>query len=442
VRKDGENPLVAWGAIAIAAVSFAALTWRAWLGALGIMALLLLVVASLAFFVGRRALPASTRGTLDGVAKALFTVVGIIALLRHPIDVGEAGRLPIYEAIARYIDQVDPTTFVFFAVVAMLVKAIGVVSSAYAWHLLLVGQGIRFPFWSKIMTSFLIGRFIGTFLPSTIGLDGYTLYDAGRYSNQWPRAVTAKALEKFIGITGLFLGMVVTLPFGYEVIAHVTEQIGRPQAAPLLAAAIGVVAGGISALVVIALVWPVLLTKSLALFGALMPGVLRAQIEQLTRAVGAYRGQVGLLMLALFSKFVTHFTTAAVYYFTALAIGVVGAEFWPIVFGSTIQILATVLSPTIAGEGAREAFQALLLSKHLGGVAQAVLSAALGFIAAEAATLWGGAFLWVRKPGWRPAFALVDGKQVDYAWIDDQEDGAFDARKIAPSGAIRKSAAS
>src|SRR6185369_9802381 len=134
--------------------------------------------------------------------------------------------------------------------------------------------------------------------------------------------------------------------------------------------------------------------------------------------------------------------TAAVYYFTALAIGVVGAEFWPIVFGSTIQILATVLSPTIAGEGAREAFQALLLSKHLGGVAQAVLSAALGFIAAEAATLWGGAFLWVRKPGWRPAFALVDGKQVDYAWIDDQESGAFDPRKIGPPSAIRKSAAS
>ncbi|MFN8641346.1 MAG: hypothetical protein U0802_06690 [Candidatus Binatia bacterium] len=52
------------------------------------------------------------------------------------------------------------------------------------------------------MTSFLIGRFIGTFLPGTIGLDGYTLYEAGRYSNQWSRAVTAKMLEKLIGITG------------------------------------------------------------------------------------------------------------------------------------------------------------------------------------------------------------------------------------------------
>jgi hypothetical protein len=136
-------------------------------------------------------------------------------------------------------------------------------------------------------------------------------------------------------------------------------------------------------------------------------------------------------MTALVSKFVTHFTTAVVYYFTALAIGVTTAKFWPIVFGSTIQILATIFAPTIAGEGAREAFQAILLSKELGGVAQAVLSGALGFLAAEAATLWGGAFLWTRVAGWRPAFALVDGKQVDYAWINDDEDGSFDADKLA-----------
>jgi hypothetical protein len=147
--------------------------------------------------------------------------------------------------------------------------------------------------------------------------------------------------------------------------------------------------------------------------------------------VGAYEGKVKLLMLALASKFVTHFTTAVVYFFTALAIGVVGAEFWPVVFGSTIQILATLLSPTIAGEGAREAFQALLLKDQLGGVAPAVLSGALGFIAAEAATLWGGAFLWTRKAGWRPRFCEVDGVQVDYAWIDDESDTGFDAETLA-----------
>ena len=93
------------------------------------------------------------------------------------------------------------------------------------------------------------------------------------------------------------------------------------------------------------------------------------------------------------------------------------------------------MSPTIAGEGAREAFQALLLKDELGGVAPAVLSGALGFIAAEAATLWGGAFLWTRKGGWRPNFCEVDGVQVDYAWINDEDDSGFDADALAKARA-------
>ena len=319
-----------------------------------------------------------------------------MALLRHPIEIDEHTKLPIYSAIAEYIGQVDTSTFVLFAVIAMLVKFVGVITSAFAWHLLLVGQGVRYPFWSKIFTAFLIGRFIGTFLPSTIGLDGYTLYEAGRYSNQWSRVITAKALEKIIGVTGLFLGMVVTMPFGYQVIVDVTTEAGRPDAAPMLAGAILAFAGGISGFVVLGLVWPKVIvlcisivTKVTEMFGGMLPPLTKISgkvvgiLKQFSDSVGAYEGKLGLLMMCLVSKFITHFTTAAVYFFTALAIGVVGAQFWPITFGSTIQILATVLSPTIAGEGAREAFQALLLSKQLGGVAQAVLSGALGFIAAR-----------------------------------------------------------
>lgn len=432
-RSSSAWPL-SWLAIGVAAAAFAVLAYDSWHGRLGFEALAVLLVAFAAFWYGRRGLAPATRGSIDLIAKGLFTIVGMVALLRHPIPV-EGGELPIYDAIVQYLPYVEPRAFILFGVLAMAIKALGVVSSAYAWHLLLVGQGIRYPFWQAVMTAFLIGRFIGTFLPSTIGLDGYTLYEAGRYSNRWPRAVTAKALEKLVGITGLFLGMVLTLPFGYQVIVDVTSHAGRPEAAPALAAIVALIGGGISVAVTAALVWPSLLTGLMSLFGNRLPGAVRGKVRMLTEAVGAYHGQVGLLLAALFSKFVTHFTTAVVYYFTALAIGVVGAAFWPIVFGSTIQILGTIFSPTIAGEGAREAFQALLLHKQLGGVPQAVLSAALGFIAAEAATLWGGAFLLVRKPGWRPRFTLVDGQQVDYGWIDDRQAVDFQtAAKMAASG--------
>jgi hypothetical protein len=422
--------------IAIAGCAFSAVCWLAWFGRLGFLAIALLAVA--AGGLGRRKMGSATRKRTDIVAKLGFTFAGCMALLRHPIPCPPDApvgcvALPVYETITAYIDKVDVSmsTFLMFAFLAMAIKFVGVLSSAFAWHLLLVGQRIRFPYWQKVVTAFLIGRFIGTFLPSTIGLDGYTVYEAGKFSNQWSRAVTAKVLEKFIGVTGLFLGMVVTLPFGYSVIESVMADLGKPESASAMAGAIIAVAGGVSTVVIVGLVRPGVLTWGIALFGKFMPGAVRGKVLQLADAVGAYKGKVGLLLTALAAKFVTHFTTAVVYFFTALAIGVVGAEFWPVVFGSTIQILATLLSPTIAGEGAREAFQALLLKDQLGGVAPAVLSGALGFIAAEAATLWGGAFLWTRKPGWRPNFVFVDDVQVDYAWIDDSEDAGFDADKIA-----------
>lgn len=336
----------------------------------------------------------------------------------------EVGSLPIASAIADYVTKVDARVFVFWSLIAMAIKFVGVLSSAMAWNLLLRGQGLRFPFWQQIVTAFLIGRFIGTFLPSTIGLDGYTLFEAGRYSNEWARATTAKALEKFIGIAGLFAGMLLTLPAGYVVLADVVGD-----RALLLTGLIGVFCITITAGVTIGLVFPQLYLWALNFIENRLPAPLRRLgfVRRFIDAATAYRGKLGIVLGALLLKFVTHFTTAMVYFFTALAIGVVGVSFLPIVFGSLIQILGTLFSPTIAGEGAREAIQALLLSNYLGGAAQAVLSAALGFVAAEAATLWGGAFLWTRTAAWRPSFMLVDGKQVAYEWLAEDDDGRFDA---------------
>ncbi len=416
-KRAEPNTAAFVAATTVALLAFAGVSFLAWYGRLGGGAAALFLVSGIAYYATRRLAPSGSIARLETVAKTLLTIVGIVALLRHPITVDERTSVPIYQAIMDYVGAVDGGTFVRFALMAMLVKFLGVLSSAYGWHLLLVGQGIRFPFWSQTVTSFLIGRFIGTFLPSTIGLDGYTLYEASRYSNQLSRAATAKGLEKIIGIAGLFFGMALTLPFGYAVIVDITAHLGRPGTAPLLAAAIGVIAAGIPLSIFIALAWPAVIGGLFSLVQRVAPGAVRGPLGNVEAALRAYQGQLGLLLCVFFSKFAAHFSTASVYYFTALAIGVAGARFWPITFGSTVQILATLLSPTIAGEGAREAFQALLLSKQLGGVAQAVLSAALGFMAAEAATLWGGAFLYTRTPERRPRYTMVDGKQVDYEWL-------------------------
>ena len=44
--------------------------------------------------------------------------------------------------------------------------------------------------------------------------------------------------------------------------------------------------------------------------------------------------------------------------------------------------------------------------------------------------MWGGIFLWVRTPEWRPSFAEVDGEQVDFAWLEDEDYTGFSADRI------------
>jgi hypothetical protein len=129
--------------------------------------------------------PVRIRSIVNTLVKVAITIGAFYLLLTHEVEGGEGvGRITIISAIRGYIDQVDGNTFILWSCVAMAIKFCGVIASAYGWSLLLKGQKLFYPFWQQIMTAFLIGRFIGTFLPSTIGLDGYTLYEAGRYSNQ------------------------------------------------------------------------------------------------------------------------------------------------------------------------------------------------------------------------------------------------------------------
>lgn len=430
---------MSWLLLLVAAATFVGVTVLAWSGGLGLKAVGLLLVSLVAFGLGRRGLPKELRGKVDLVGKIALTIGGSIALLRHPVDGGEGvGKVPVFEAIAAHLSEVDPTTAIFWCTIAALVKLVAMFASAFGWYLLLLGQGIRFSFWQSIVSAFLIGRFVGTFMPSTLGLDGYTLYEAVRYSNQGARAVAAKLIEKVVGVTGLFLGMVLTLPFGWAAIENATQTIGNPSLAPVFAGVVLAVGGGLSTVVVLVLVRPGLLVSASRLAARIAgmagsAGPVRKLVgflERFADALGGYRGKTPILFGALFAKFVSHFLTAALYFFTALAIGVVGADFGAVVFGSTIQILGTLFSPTIAGEGAREAFQAIMLSKELGGTAQAVLSGALGFLAAEATALFGGLFLWTRTASWRPAVAEVDGAPVDFAWLRD-DDAGFSPEAVA-----------
>lgn len=378
----------------------------------------ILAVALFALAVSRLA-PDPWRGRILNLLKAWVTVRAFWLLLDHQVKVDPAqldalhltGKVPddtthiaAWRLIAAQVGLIEARTFWTFVLAAAGIKVIGILASMYRWLVLLRGQGIAFPF-RHIFGSFLIGRFIGTFLPSTAGLDGYKLYDAARFSGRTVEVTATTAIEKVLGVFGIFLSFLVALPFGIKIFG---EQ------GPIVAAITVPLSLGLIGALLLVLWFPGLVQWLLTHLP--IPGKARLEsvVLRISSAAAAYRDKKSLVLLALVLSFVVHFTTAAMYYFTALAIGAKGAEFWPIAFGSSIQIFATVVSPfTIAGAGIREAAQYVLLSNQIGAAA-AIVSAALGFWAAEALTLAGGVFWWIRPSNYRPAWCRVDGVQVDY----------------------------
>ena len=365
-------------------------------------------IALLAILVSRFA-PDNLRGRILNVLKAWVTVRAFWLLLSHPVKLEDGEYVIAWKLIQQTLQNIDARTFWLFVSMATGIKFVGILASMRRWLILLRGQGIQLPF-KHIFGSFLIGRFIGTFLPSTAGLDGYKLYDASRFSGRTVETTAATFLEKVLGVTGIFLTYLISLPFGIEILRiHLGDQTYT-----FAAISVALVGGIIGSLLTI-LFFPGLVQWVLE--NVPIPGKQRLEgiVLRLSNAAAAYRNQKMLVIQALFLSFVVHFTTAAMYFFTALAIGVASANFWEVTFGSSIQILATVLSPfTIAGEGIREAAQYLLLSERL-GAGNAIVSAALGFWAAEALTLIGGVFWWIRPKDYTPSSCLVDGQQVDYA---------------------------
>jgi len=362
-----------------------------------------LVIAILAI-VGLRMPKGQQRSRLLSALKAWFTVLCFWALLTHPIEI-EPGKSVIALSLIRdQLARIDAGTFWLFIGMATGIKVIGMLSSMVRWQLMLRGQGIELPF-KHIFGSFLIGRAIGTFLPSTAGLDGYTLFDAARFSGKTVEVTAAKFVEKVCGFSGVFMTFLVALPFGIGIFgenAVLFAMISIPIAA-------GVIGG-----LVMVLLFPGFVQWILVNVPIPAKDRIAGIITRISTSAAAYRGHPVLILKILFLSFLVHFTTAVMYYFTALAIGAEGADFWKITFGSSIQIFATVISPfTIAGEGIREAAQYLLLGELIGPAA-AIVSAALGFWAAEAPTMLGFVFWWARKDDYTPAFSRVNGVQVDW----------------------------
>ncbi|MBW2444554.1 MAG: sulfatase-like hydrolase/transferase [Deltaproteobacteria bacterium] len=363
----------------------------------------ILLVAIVALLVGRLA-PQPWRGRFFNLLKLYLTVRMVWLLLEWPMKTEGGEVVPAWNLVLDVLRQIEARTFWTFAAIGAAIRFSGVVASMYRWLLVLRGQGIEFPF-RHIFGAFLIGRAIGFFLPSTAGLDAYKLYDASRLSGKTVEVTAGTVLEKVLGITGIFLTFLVSLPFGYKIFGESSMAV----VAITVPMSVGIISGLLTVLWYPGLV-------SWVLERLPIPGKARLEgvVLRISSATSAYRNKKLLVLGMLFMSFLVHFTTASMYYFMAIAVGAgTDAVFWPIVFGSAIQIFATVIGPTIGGLGVREAAQLLTVGAIIGPGA-AIVSATLGFWVGEVPTLFGFLFWMLRGDDYRPEYCRVNGVQVDY----------------------------
>jgi len=230
---------------------------------------------------------------------------------------------------------------------SFLVQVGAIFFSISRWQVLLKGQGLDVPF-AHVVKTFLVGRFLGTFTPTGVGLEAYKAYDIARYTGKAEASVSVVLIEKMIGtFFSLGLLVLVTLPF---------------------------FAGSIDVkfLYVFGAFFAVLLVIALILLFS--PGVFRsllrlrfpfkAKIEKsLDRVVDAftvYSRHKGSLLAAVALGWVVYLFWFLTYYTNSLALGAGLALADVLKVGPMTQI-TTMIPLSIAGIGLREgAFMGLL----------------------------------------------------------------------------------
>ncbi len=270
------------------------------------------------------------------------------------------------DELPRRLMHLEPGLVAF----ALVLPFLAVLSGVRRWQLLLAHEGIGLPF-STLLGSFLRGRFVGAFTPSTTGLDLYRLVDVAGMSGNRAASGRAILVEKLHGLVALALVTVALLPAG---LARFFGPAGLA------------VAGLLGLVSVLGLVARPQLLGSLA---ARAPRKIRDRAVALASAMASAPPSRGLVGRVALLGVASHAATAAVFAATGLALGVDAEALALLVVGNAI-VLATLLPISVGGVGVREGTAIALLALVGVDAVDAALVGLLGYCAAQPPALIGG----------------------------------------------------
>lgn len=328
--------------------------------------------------------PSSRRWVLLGLKAAVtFGLLGWLVrqmLLRDGVDV----------LVAR-ARELDPG----WTLVAVLLHFGAVTAGVLRWRVLLDARRLGQPL-PSLYRSFLIGRFVGAFTPSTTGLDGYRLWDVGRKTGDYAGSGAVILVEKLVGLVGMAAVCVALLPFG------LLERLG------VLGVAFALAMAGVALVGLFVIASPSRATS----LARLAPGPIRGRAQKIAEALsgGLAPGRVlGALSLGIASHAFLSSTFAA----SGLAVGVTVDPMTLLAVGNAI-VISVLLPVSIGGVGVREGVSvALLVSAGSGAVTttDAMLLALVGYLTGQVPALVGGLLLAFSRDHARPenpALAQVD----------------------------------
>jgi uncharacterized membrane protein YbhN (UPF0104 family) len=278
----------------------------------------------------------------------------------------------------------DAGIFVTWVLIATLIKLLGIFANIVRWQVLLAGQGLHFGF-GWLTASYFVGRFFGIVMPSTLGLDGWRLYDTIRLSKKPVECTTVLAIERVIGLVGLLATILLFMPFA-DLRGRALADIVQAMAVPLAAALLF----GLMLLLKPELFAPVIRLIPIA--------KIRGFVQNTIRSATAYSSRRSALVIALVCAVFGQITTMAMYFANAMALQVEGVTMLQVFYAAAVMTLGTFITPTAAGEGVRELVFVELLGGHV-PAAKAFLIGHIGFwIEKLLLSFQGGIFLiWAPK---------------------------------------------
>jgi len=297
------------------------------------------------------------------LAVKIVVTLGLLGWLLRSI----ALRDGMDELVARATDVAWPAM-----AGAVALHFVAVLSGVLRWRVLLAGRGIHLPF-AVLVRSFLVGRFLGAFTPSTTGLDGYRLVDVARRTGDTGAAAATIAVEKLIGLVGMASVCLALLPFG------LAERLG----ASAIVIALGM--AGVAALGLFVMASP-RTAEHLVRFA---PRPIRARVDKIAEALLGGGLHARSLLPALALGIVSHLALSGTFAASGLAFHVPASVPTLLSVGNAI-VIAVLLPVSIGGVGVREGVAVALLAGAGVDTSEAVLLALGSWLTGQVPALLGG----------------------------------------------------